>query len=1133
MNIPPALLSALLVVVGTIDRPTPRDRFVAIASQPASGGTAFLNDTIGIDFTNPVDLSTANLNTVVFDVFDLQGNQLAEVPSGTFRLGRAPGEPSPGRRLLFEPTLPTNNGYTNGGFRPDRRYVVRLAAAGTSGPTLRDVHGRALAAPFSFDFTTPGGTFAPTLFRNPAPGGPARVGFHVTSSTRDNSDGIAYLNKGAQTPVTITLEFDQALNPQTTNVPTAIELDPTKRGIAGRGRVYLEYDDPDPLVGASAWIPAAVELTENNARGAVLQLRPLGVLPNRAEIRVIVEATLEDISGESNIISPAYDRVFARFPTLETTAPQFDAILDQFDTAAAVDPEAVFLEPRAEVQGGALRASFDFEGTATVLDYRPTTSVVLNTDFTQITPVGAPPISVAGGVFQFRNVTIPAGVTVQGTGSNPMVWLVTGDFTVDGVLSVDGGDGESAVAVGAAGFPTAGGRGNCGGGDGGRGSPTTTGRSFAGETGYGPGQVVGGGGGGGLSSTAASCGRASGGAGGSFASKGDPWFPVKAAGNRFAQVTGDGGWGCTGVSGAPSRTLPPGRAGALGFADPLGDNDFWGAGIDLHGHRRIDGELAAPRGGAGGGGGGDYGPTTSWQNDHRGGGGGGGGGVLIVKVLGRLQIGASGRVTANGGHGGGGEDGGGNTRGGGGGGGAGGMVVLMAGGGIRIEVHGETYANGDYDFVVSADGGVGVQSAFGGVSWSDKYPPPASPTAWDDNPAGGFGGLGVIQLMAPAGDDSVDGTGTALDDGIEILRAGVPLTGVEKQRYLAWRGFPNASGVWVDDNGTPTYNNASSTPGYPAWARSADDEGDFRPGPVLLPVPFGHKTRLRSKWIDAGIGAVRLPVRIAGTGPRRITEDPANNLLAGPRYEFAGTNADTTGSKRNWVGYIDYDQAGIPVLVVPILAGPLQVARAVANARFEGQPAYRIELEGSPLGSVRDLYSQREARLGDARSGALLGAYRILGHDSDSLWLSPDAPLLPAIPGLPREVFIAARSFQLVTNGAPGFGPFRVSPTGRAVPIANARIGFAFHKDPSLATRTGIDPNRMPPQTGTFLYDLADPAVQEQVRTFGGGAAFIMWDVVFNTAFSEDDPGQLLPGAPLTPSLPRPELRMLSIPYRF
>ena len=107
---------------------------------------------------------------------------------------------------------------------------------------------------------------------------------------------------------------------------------------------------------------------------------------------------------------------------------------------------------------------------------------------------------------------------------------------------------------------------------------------------------------------------------------------------------------------------------------------------------------------------------------------------------------------------------------------------------------------------------------------------------WDNNPAGAMGGMGIVELFSPAGQNA-DGTNTILDDNIKIIDAnGQVLTGTDKIRYLGWRGFPNTQGVWVDDSNNPTYNNAPSTPGYPAWATSPDDEGDIRPAPVLLPV---------------------------------------------------------------------------------------------------------------------------------------------------------------------------------------------------------------------------------------------------------------------------------------------------------
>ena len=69
--------------------------------------------------------------------------------------------------------------------------------------------------------------------------------------------------------------------------------------------------------------------------------------------------------------------------------------------------------------------------------------------------------------------------------------------------------------------------------------------------------------------------------------------------------------------------------------------------------------------------------------------------------------------------------------------------------------------------------------------------------------------------------DNSDGTNTRLDDGITLVRNNVTLSGAEKQRYLAWKGWKNASGVRVDDSGSPI---------------PATRGGEFRPQPILLPL---------------------------------------------------------------------------------------------------------------------------------------------------------------------------------------------------------------------------------------------------------------------------------------------------------
>jgi hypothetical protein len=476
--------------------------------------------------------------------------------------------------------------------------------------------------------------------------------------------------------------------------------------------------------------------------------------------------------------------------------------------------------------GGALRAQLDYDPVGP--------DVVLNTDVTQIQPTQGPAYTVTGGVFFFRNVTIRQGVRVRGVGSNPMIWVVSGTFTVDGELSVDGEHGAAVWTLNSANIPAPGGRGGAGGGAGGDGTPSATQRDLVGGTGFGPFGLLVGGGGGRLSCFAGSE-RGSGGGGGAFATEGDPFYLTPAgAGTSFQQQRGIGGQGGIGPSGSANRRILGGSAGLRPFLDGRDDNDFFAYTVDVSTGRLIAGELTALSGGQGGGGGGDESfdfsctsTNPNFANDASGGGGGGGGGCVVVFAQGPIVVGATGRVTANGGNGGGGEQAASCNHGGGGGAGSGGMVVLASTVSLTLHVKGETYTNNNYDFVLSADGGVCTTGSFGQPVVTGKYPangttqPSTFGTAYDSAPLGGFGGLGLVQLAAPFGNNA-DGTNTHLDDNIHLLRNGVPLNGNEKRRFLGWRGNPNAQGVRVDDFGVPL-------PG----GRS---DGDIRPAPVLVPV---------------------------------------------------------------------------------------------------------------------------------------------------------------------------------------------------------------------------------------------------------------------------------------------------------
>lgn len=431
----------------------------------------------------------------------------------------------------------------------------------------------------------------------------------------------------------------------------------------------------------------------------------------------------------------------------------------------------------------------------------PDGTSILSTSMSVVRAKSGRLVTVRGGVFGFRNVTIPRRARIEGRGPNPMIWLVTGTMTIDGTLDCSGRDGSDVVTLNAANFAVSGGRGGPAGGDGGLGSPETAQSSPRGGNGNGPydfGAFGGRGGARALGANLRSFG--SGGGGGVFTTAGDPVF------RALAQASGDGGAGQQSVG-----LVPGGRRGSSIFLDRHGDNDFYGVGYDVFRKRAVVGELPLLVGGSGGGGGGDRSdPTRFFVSDRRGGGGGGGGGCLVIYCLGKIVV--SGRVLADGGNGGGGEDGGSSRMGGSGGGGSGGMIFLIARDEIVLHARGETLDRGDSDFCISADGGVGGHSGFGSVLYRDKYvharPRPN---------AGGFGGLGLIQLMTRSGQNR-DGTNTVLDDHITIVRGTRKLVGAEKQRFLAWRAW-GPSGKRVDDAGRPI---------------PATRGGDLRPSPVLL-----------------------------------------------------------------------------------------------------------------------------------------------------------------------------------------------------------------------------------------------------------------------------------------------------------
>jgi len=242
--------------------------------------------------------------------------------------------------------------------------------------------------------------------------------------------------------------------------------------------------------------------------------------------------------------------------------------------------------------------------------------------------------------------------------------------------------------------------------------------------------------------------------------------------------------------------------------------------------------------------------------------------------------------------------------------------------------------------------------------------------------------------------------------------------------------------------------------------------------------------------------------------------------VLGPIYEFAGVNKDPAAPPLGFVKYLANDPNSVRIdYPTPVL--PVAVASLTSSASFLGKPAYEVTLATAAF-SEADRYVQYQGELLNNANSVLAG-FRILSHTDRVILLDPVAGALPTSA---TKFQVRAKFFKIVTNGSEGLGP--VLPGPQPVPLANVRIGFAFHNDP----QAGLG-GRFPTDEQEFLYDLENPAFLAWIAQGGGqpnpggvnrNPRYVQWDVLFDLSYA---------GLGLSPTTPRPELRFLRLPFRF
>jgi hypothetical protein len=722
-----------------------------------------LNQEIVFTFSAPVDFSTVSQNTI--NIRSTTG-----IPAtGTYsKRGDT--------RVVFQPSCPTDDLLTNGGFQLGLQYeVIVFGRSAGAANTVKSTRGEPVGFTQSRRFRTPTSTdrelafidlfpsIAPTpVLRSADPlspnhmladacyveiGGSGNKAYFERDGgavfwSQDDRNRRAPLNlySDSSTSVRFIVQLNQAVDPSPVNVSSDT-----------LGLEYLQ-----DVMGTPTWFPIETLVTlESNctSSGARVSLEPIGVLPSGTMVRVIVRTGLSDLVGDST--SQDNTELVVRtapiaFANLSPVDELSDALVETFDFGGSSvrsreDRSAPFAFPNAEWGDGRLTATFEFDedlpgGPGGDFDW-VVAGQQLTLDSTQAF-ISAPDNrvqDVRNGVLHVRNLTIETGASVKVVGPNPLVINASGTVTIRGTLDVSGNNAVDVVSPDTGNVREVGGAGNAGGGKGGDANLVTTNSSAIGGTGQGPyAQANRGGGGGETAFASESLGTAArypgGGGGGRFAA------------NQGSQAAEDGLAGTPTAQSAVNAARAPlgGPKGVGPFTDGATNTDFFGTRATVAGGLVVNlvrGELPRLWAGYGGGGGGNANPATvfptpSWTpaSDEKGGAGGGGGGGVHIRALGPIVFGASGVIRSNGGRGARGESILNQDRvGGSGGSGSGGHIVLETAAYVDFTDGGANPGLGTRDWLAARGGPTIARSSSGSNEPSE----------------GGAGGPGVIQIHVP------------------------------------------------------------------------------------------------------------------------------------------------------------------------------------------------------------------------------------------------------------------------------------------------------------------------------------------------------------------------------------------------
>ena len=812
-----------------------------------------INRPISFVFTRPLDFSSVSLTSIAIrDSDNLPAN-------GEFSF-----DPAQPRVVVFQPTCPVKSDFSDAGFQPGGKLytIVVLGKDGAAGTSVRSSSGEELEVSQTRVFFTPTSFELSNLFEDLVSGAPQPVVRAIGSTTLN----ATFIEVAQDTSIDSRIYFERNLSTQAVSVPgsgdgsiptghpnEALELGMPLNlysNLMSRLAFVLEVNQPvnpaptninsnrirleaNKMPGGANFgaVPATVSLVRNcTTTGATIRVEPIGVLPQNVDVRLVVDATFEDLTGDKHSAAIVN---FGVIRTRNAGGDLADEVLEEFTVGAATagsleDATAAFSVPRA-IWGssGTLKPRFDFDGNGGptgAFDFvvRGTGGTVIIDTTLETVQDGDQTLqqTIINGRFDVRDLTIETGGKLQFRGPNPMVINATGNVVINGEILLLGAAAKDVSGVFTATFPEPGAPGSLGGGDGGDASVNMTASTPRGNNGNGGKNFLALGGQGGESGFGADPSgkpnpqkshphfrRGGAGGGGAFGPNQNYNDPLKfpppivvppdsLGTNALIGGTGDADTSPTGffstgaISGIP---IPAGgNPGPLPFTDGDSTNDFFGVQFNPTpppgGQILIRGELDGIFAGAGGGGGGDSVRSKSFPNpgfknasEDKGGAGGGGAGGLLIRSLGDVTFGPLGRIVAAGGGG---------ARGqlivfnnnffvksgASGGGGSGGHIIIESAGTIDLGTGLE---------VISARGGLG---GLGG-----------KPAKNLNNARGGHGGPGVVQLHAPNGVADILTTQTLITAVVPVPHVLLPNFGKTSRARSQWIPLGGAVGTLPND----------------------------------------------------------------------------------------------------------------------------------------------------------------------------------------------------------------------------------------------------------------------------------------------------------------------------------------------